>query len=604
MKCLARDHLLSLVLLTFVGGVCLAEGPTVSNRYALLIGVSNYPADRFSELPGAEPDVRDLSLVLMNRGYTQKNVILMTHRTGASDPRRLPTASRVRKQLRKLSRIDDPNAMVLVALAGHGVQPSGKEYYFCPQNADLKRPETLVSIREIYQALEGCSAGSKLLLVDACREATANASSVGSGIHSVTRLANLSGNALPDPPPGTAAFFSCNAGELAYERHGDGETNGVFFRAVIRGLEGAAAGSEATIALSDLERFVKKDVQAFVRKTYSAEQNPVLRNNSFGTIPLVKYSPGQKQLAEVYELRIRGRRQEARVIVDRLLADDPENAGALAARAQMVTEKAEGSEDVEQLAEAETLAKRAVQIAPDMASTHVAMAEVQRALGKLPAAVQSCNRALQCDPNCALAFAYRAAIQLQRKRRETVMTDVERAMELDKNDPVVKTIYAAALFAENRMDEGFAVLERGLETTPDVPVLHFMKGYGLDQQGRYDKAILAFTAGIRLDADDIHLLVRRGASLAKVGDFIGALEDAAAAERISPNNADVTAIRVLVYTSKKDYSAALAALQNALLRDPNRREFYQMRAQILTALGRTSEASRDRQKLAQLTAIN
>ncbi len=67
-----------------------------ADNYALLIGVAKYPPDRFTPLPGAENDVRELAAVLRGNEFREANVVVMSNRQGAEDPRYLPLAANIR----------------------------------------------------------------------------------------------------------------------------------------------------------------------------------------------------------------------------------------------------------------------------------------------------------------------------------------------------------------------------------------------------------------------------------------------------------------------------------------------------------------------------
>src|SRR5438477_279927 len=61
-------------------------------------------------------------------------------------------------------------AVTLIPLAGHGVQfKDDPDHYFCPADAKIADKATLISLNEVYAALEKCPASVKVLLVDACR---------------------------------------------------------------------------------------------------------------------------------------------------------------------------------------------------------------------------------------------------------------------------------------------------------------------------------------------------------------------------------------------------------------------------------------------------
>jgi uncharacterized caspase-like protein len=146
------------------------RGARQGEKYALLVGVRRYDPNELRSLPYSEADVTELAQVLEAGGYQAGNVVLMTQAAGAEDPRFLPLAGQVRKELKLLLQDLDENDQVLIALAGHGVQFVGDpESYFCPADAKLADKSTLIPLGEVYKELEACGAGMKVLLVDACR---------------------------------------------------------------------------------------------------------------------------------------------------------------------------------------------------------------------------------------------------------------------------------------------------------------------------------------------------------------------------------------------------------------------------------------------------
>jgi formylglycine-generating enzyme required for sulfatase activity len=254
------------------------------DRYALLVGIGTYSGKRFVDLPGAENDVTRLAEQLAAGGYRQPNLIVMTN--GQKNPDRHPSAVNIRKQLELLLKRRNEQDVIVVALAGHGIQPRGKPWYFCPNDADLENEKSLISIDEIYEQLKTCEAQFKLLLVDACRS-----ESLGPTARSLTPRDRLPESftlpRLPDPPGGIAAFFSCSAGQFARERKDDGKSHGVFFKAVIDGLGGAAADEKGRVTVPDLEKFVKREVEEYVRSTFSTDQFPDVINRTRGLFPIL-----------------------------------------------------------------------------------------------------------------------------------------------------------------------------------------------------------------------------------------------------------------------------------------------------------------------------
>jgi hypothetical protein len=134
--------------------------------------------------------VTELADVLVGAGYRPENVRLLTQSKArqADDDRYRPEGENIRQELKLLLGRKAGGDSVLVALAGHGVQPrGGAGHFFCPMDARLDRPETLIALEELYRELEGCQAGVNLLFVDACRNDPFADNSRAAAVQSVTR---------------------------------------------------------------------------------------------------------------------------------------------------------------------------------------------------------------------------------------------------------------------------------------------------------------------------------------------------------------------------------------------------------------------------------
>jgi WD40 repeat protein len=264
-----------------------AQGRAKGEKFAFLVGVRQYLATELKSLQYAEQDVRDLSKVLLASGYKPDNVVLMTQSQAAENLRYAPEGAKIRQELDGILEDLTEEDSVIVALAGHGVQFRGEDRsYFCPADAKLANRETLIALDEIYEKLNKCGAGFKLLMVDACRNdplANASRSREEVELESVTRPQ------IRKPPGGVAAFFSCSEGEKAFEH--DELKHGVFFNFIIEGLRGRAdEDGDKVVDFDELVSFTKKNVRSFVRAKFGANvrQMPELfRNTTRGSVPLV-----------------------------------------------------------------------------------------------------------------------------------------------------------------------------------------------------------------------------------------------------------------------------------------------------------------------------
>jgi uncharacterized caspase-like protein len=207
------------------------RGARTGESYALLIAVRQYEPSELRSLKYTEADVEKLAEVLIAEGYPRENVRVMTQTRGAAQARLLPTAANIRTELALMLKNMDATDRVVVALAGHGVQLRGStdESYFCPADARLEDRSTLIALSQVYAALEKCGAGSKVLLVDACRNDPLTEQARDAG-RPVVDLPSITRPLKKRTLGGVAALFSCSEGEKAFE-HPDLQ-HGVFFHFV------------------------------------------------------------------------------------------------------------------------------------------------------------------------------------------------------------------------------------------------------------------------------------------------------------------------------------------------------------------------------------
>ncbi len=272
-----RLSILRLALLFLIANF---DSINAGERYAFLVGVNKYDPAQLNSLQYAESDVEELADVLVEAGYKPDNVVRMTLKSGTKEPRYLPDGSRIRKELTLLLNNLTKDDSIIIALAGHGVQyVDTKKAYFCPQDAKLSEVDSLIAIEDLQKQLTECKGGVKLLLVDACRNDPQAESSRAAGTVFTAHTPIIQQTA----PQGILAFYSCNAGERAWE-HVDLK-HGVFFYYLIQGLKGGAikdSGKEVTVG--GLQEFVSNNVKGFVRAKYGASQKPELLTK--GDIPV------------------------------------------------------------------------------------------------------------------------------------------------------------------------------------------------------------------------------------------------------------------------------------------------------------------------------
>jgi formylglycine-generating enzyme required for sulfatase activity len=205
-----------------------------------------------------------------------------------------PTTGNIRAQLKSLLEKVTKRDVVLIALAGHGVQftvrIAGKdrdENFFCPCDTKVRDSKdlaelskTMIPLRELFKDLDDSGAGAKLLLVDACR-------------NDPREGRNLDVDTLPRPAKGTAALFSCKSGERAFETPKLGtKGHGVFFFHVLEGLRGKAKDEDGEVTWDHLIAYVRGRVSRQVPTLIGegARQTPHLLSNLEGDPVLLRPS--------------------------------------------------------------------------------------------------------------------------------------------------------------------------------------------------------------------------------------------------------------------------------------------------------------------------
>jgi formylglycine-generating enzyme required for sulfatase activity len=249
-------------------------------KHALVVGVRDYDSFKLRKLDYTENDAEDLAHELSKRaGFS---VRVLTTSRGEKQKTDRPTVANLRAEIKALLAKKTKHDTVLVALAGHGIQARVKEggkdeSFFCPCDAQFNDNDTLLSLGKLFRDLDDCGAGVKLLLVDACRDDP----KLGR---------NADPDTLPRPPRGTAALFSCKAGERAFETDKLGpKGHGVFFHFVLEGLRGEATNKRGEVTWSGLSEYVSRKVGRTVPGLIGggAKQTPHEIKNLEGESPVL-----------------------------------------------------------------------------------------------------------------------------------------------------------------------------------------------------------------------------------------------------------------------------------------------------------------------------
>jgi TolB-like protein/Tfp pilus assembly protein PilF len=177
---------------------------------------------------------------------------------------------------------------------------------------------------------------------------------------------------------------------------------------------------------------------------------------------------------------------------DEAIRLDPRYARAHASRALAMTRlTSNGYEQFQTGFEnARASAKRAIELAPDLAEGYMALAFILQVIdGDWNGAAAATNRAAQLNPGSAEIQRSRSGLESSRGHHENAIAAAEKDVELDPVAAAAHTSLAYALFAARRNEESEAAARRAITLQPDRSGGHAALSWALFEQHRFDEAL-------------------------------------------------------------------------------------------------------------------
>src|SRR5262245_5483546 len=143
--------LCGLAVLILFAPLAYAEDKPQGKKLALLVGVKDYDHNDLTTLKHTENDVEELATILQSQRAGFK-VVVLTSTRGARDKKLRPTAENIRAQLKALLEKITRHDLVIIGLAGHGLQMTitdsttkkdRDESFFCPADAKPRATKDL-----------------------------------------------------------------------------------------------------------------------------------------------------------------------------------------------------------------------------------------------------------------------------------------------------------------------------------------------------------------------------------------------------------------------------------------------------------------------------
>jgi hypothetical protein len=236
-----------------------AQLPSSTKRWALVIGVDQYVDRQIGSLAGAANDARTLASALVsNAGFPPDQVILLST---DQPPERQPTRVNILRRLSNLAAVVPKDGLLLFAYAGHGMERGGQAFLL-PSDAQISDDvtfleETAVSVMRARERIRATGVQQVILLLDACRnDPTGRADKPNRLTEAYTRGFDF--DVRNHEVTAFATLYATAVGHRAYEY--SEKRQGYFTWAVVEALKGGAANEKGEITLAGLVSYVQYTV--------------------------------------------------------------------------------------------------------------------------------------------------------------------------------------------------------------------------------------------------------------------------------------------------------------------------------------------------------
>jgi hypothetical protein len=228
--------------------------PKQRNLYLLAMGVADYDDDKL-DLNCSVQDVNDLVAVLQEQEGLLYDKVYVESATDAE-----VTSAKIKQLRHTFLRKAQPDDTILIFVAGHGTRTEDGEYYFLTSGATGESPFEGIEryLLESMVTWEKLHAKRRVLLIDTCH--------AGQGVEGAR--ADVRGAQVIYTPEEVEAFpkdadegvyILAATSEQALAREQEG--NGIFTRAVLDALEGAAdSNGDGLVQVEELRSFVEEQV--------------------------------------------------------------------------------------------------------------------------------------------------------------------------------------------------------------------------------------------------------------------------------------------------------------------------------------------------------
>jgi len=248
-----------------------AAQSTKPNLYILAIGVNRYNDSRLEELKFAVNDAKaiiDAFKSQEGKRYGKVNSFLVADGAAIT-----PTTENILDSFDHLrNEAAGPNDVVVLFMAGHGLNNQNGDFYFMPSDAAFNADGSIRSLKAIsFRQIQGVlsMSGQKLVFIDACHSA-GTSGGLTKRVNNDRLINDLNSDSSLSI---SSVIFTSSKGDQS-SLESDTYKHGLFTYAILQGLKGEAAKSgEKAITTLALEYYLKNEVKKMAEKE-KYQQNP------------------------------------------------------------------------------------------------------------------------------------------------------------------------------------------------------------------------------------------------------------------------------------------------------------------------------------------
>jgi adenylate cyclase len=209
--------------------------------------------------------------------------------------------------------------------------------------------------------------------------------------------------------------------------------------------------------------------------------------------------------------------REAIALFEAALSKDPSFARAYAGLSNAWIQMANWTDFSASVNKAEAAALKALELGPESAETHIAMAQVHFEMDRFEDADLEAEKAIRINPNLADAIFQLGEGCARRGRFDKAIEYYRKACSLDPLDGSKTLSFAAVLRRAGRVNEALAVVEERKEGHPTEDWVYFQPAMCYLQMKDFAKTLAVLDVGLRNCTDVLWLRLLQGVVWAVTG---------------------------------------------------------------------------------------